>query len=470
MKRLTAVLVVGALVVIAVSVLVRDRRLPDRHAAADAESRLPAVVTFSEHIAPIIHRECMPCHRPGQAGSFSLISYQDVASRGTLVAAMTGSKRMPPWPADPDYTSFRDERVLTEREIRLFGAWLAGGLEIGDSTAIPRPLPVADSSFLGTPDMVVRMPAPYEVQGDNTDRFLIVKVPFELPQDTMARAIEFVPGNRAVVHHMNGHLISYPPGAKEDVFSGAFYVEDPSHNSDQLTTLDILNDDGSYPPIRLSVANYLPGALPTVYPSGIGGIRLSKKGAFLINEMHYGPTAVPASDQSYFNIFYGSGEPERPVYQLLLGTAGISDIVPPLRIPPDSVTSFHTQYTVEDTVSVLTVNPHMHLLGQSMTAFALTPTQDTIPLIRIPRWDFRWQYFYTFRRPVVLPAGSTIHVDAVYDNTSTNPLNPFSPPQVISDQNRSMKTTDEMLQFIVSYLAYQPGDENIRLDEVSLWR
>ncbi len=386
-KRVSAGLVVSAVVAIVVGVLLRDARSPDRAAAADLETSLPERVTFSEHIAPIVHRECTPCHRPGQPGPFSLISYQDVASRGALVAAVTSGKRMPPWPADPSYTGFRDERVLTEREIRLLGAWLRGGLEIGDSAAIPTPPPVVDNSFLGMPDLVVRMPAPYTIPGDTTDRFLIVKVPFELPQDTVARAIEFVPGNRSVVHHMNAHLISYPPGAKADVFSGAFYVEDPSHNIDQLATLDILNDDGSYPPIRLSVANYLPGALPTVYPAGIGGIRLSKKGAFLINEMHYGPTTEPVSDQSYFNIFYGSGEPERPVYELLLGTAGISEVVPPLRIPPDSVKSFHTQYTVEAKVSVLTVNPHMHLLGRSMTAFALTPTQDTIPLIRIPRWD-----------------------------------------------------------------------------------
>ena len=121
---------------------------------ADSESDIPEIVTFSEHVAPIVHQECAPCHRPGQPGPFSLISYQDVASRGALVVGMTGSRRMPPWPADPTYSNFRDERVLTEREIRLFQAWLEGGLQVGDSTAIPAPPPVADSSFLGTPDVV----------------------------------------------------------------------------------------------------------------------------------------------------------------------------------------------------------------------------------------------------------------------------------------------------------------------------
>ncbi len=35
-------------------------------------------VTFAEHIAPIVHANCTPCHRPGQAGPFDLITYGDV--------------------------------------------------------------------------------------------------------------------------------------------------------------------------------------------------------------------------------------------------------------------------------------------------------------------------------------------------------------------------------------------------------
>ena len=43
--------------------------------------------------------------------------------------------------------------------------------------------------------------------------------------------------------------------------------------------------------------------------------------------------------------------------------------------------------------------------------------------------------------------------------------NPFNPPQFITGKNGSMKTTDEMLQLIITYLPYQKGDENIRLDQ-----
>ena len=53
-------------------------------------------VTFTETIAPIIYQNCATCHRPGEAAPFSLISYEDVRKRGTLVASVTKARYMPP--------------------------------------------------------------------------------------------------------------------------------------------------------------------------------------------------------------------------------------------------------------------------------------------------------------------------------------------------------------------------------------
>jgi hypothetical protein len=105
----------------------------------------------------------------------------------------------------------------------------------------------------------------------------------------------------------------------------------------------------------------------------------------------------------------------------------------------------------------------MHLLGKSFKAYALSG-KDTIRLISIPRWDFNWQYFYTFKKMVHIPKGATIVAEGVYDNTRQNMNNPFSPPQLVRDRNGSMKATDEMFQFIITYLPYQQGDENISLE------
>ena len=106
----------------------------------------------------------------------------------------------------------------------------------------------------------------------------------------------------------------------------------------------------------------------------------------------------------------------------------------------------------------------MHLLDSSFETYVIIANGDTIPLIRISKWDFIWQYFYTFRKIVKIPHGSLIVAEGVYDNTSENLLNPFQPPRTISEREGSMRTTDEMFQFICTYLPYKQGDENISLE------
>ena len=126
---------------------------------------------------------------------------------------------------------------------------------------------------------------------------------------------------------------------------------------------------------------------------------------------------------------------------------------------------FTTSFLVAEDLSLLTINPHMHLLGVSFLAYVLLPNCDTLRLIRIPKWDFRWQYFYTFKKIMKIPAGSIIRAEGIYDNTENNPLNPFHPPRTIAEREGSMRTTDEMFQLICTYLPYRSGDENISLEK-----
>jgi hypothetical protein len=422
--------------------------------------------TFAEDIAPIVFKNCAPCHRPGEPGPFSLLTYDDVKRKAKTIAIVTQSRYMPPWPADPTYSHFLGERVLSDAQIETIKRWVANDTPAGDLAKLP-PLPdFAHGSHFGKPDMVVKMREPLKLPGDNSDRFLVIKIPYEMPQDRFVRAIEFVPGSPKLIHHMNGHVVQYDD-KKKDPFEGPDIVA-----RDAVPTLEgsynaihLLNDDGSYPELLSSVANYLPGAVsPPGYPNGIGGWTLKRKGAFLMRDIHYGPSPVETVDQSYFNVFFTDKPPQRPTKEMQLGTLGISEIIPPLIIPPNEIKTFTTKTVTEEDISVLTVNAHMHLLGKSFKAFAATPDGRTIPLINIPKWNFRWQYFYTFPMMVKIPKGSTIAAIGVYDNTADNINNPFSPPREVIGTNGSMRVTDEMFQLIMKYVPYQPGDENISLD------
>jgi hypothetical protein len=421
--------------------------------------------TFEKDIASIIYTNCTKCHNPNGIAPFSLTNYQNIKKRAKTIAYVTKNRIMPPWPADPNYTHFVGENLLNDQQITLIQDWVNTGCLAGDLTKAPKAPLYKYKSFLGKPDLVLEYKDTVFIKGNSLDQFYLMKFPYEIAQDTIVKAIEFVPGNSKVVHHVNGHIIQYENGKKSNLVGGKNIINSESVEADQVyQMLDVANDDGSYPMLTQSAVNYLPGVLPTVYPEGLSGFKLHKQGAFLFKDIHYGPSTRDTFDVSRINVFFAKKMPRRITRELQMGTLGITDIEPPLVIPPNEVKRFITKAQISKDISILTINPHMHKLGKSFWAFAVTKVGDTIPLIRIKKWDFNWQYFYTFQKMVKIPAGSTIIVEGVFDNTIQNKNNPFHPPREVSERAGSMRASDEMFQFIITLMDYQIGDENISLE------
>ena len=143
---------------------------------------------------------------------------------------------MPPSPADRSYRHFANERGLTDREIALIAKWVEDGATEGPAKALPDLPRFPEHSQLGKPDLVLRMPQPYHIEGNNTDHFIVMKIPWEIERDTFIRLIEFVPGNRELLHHMNGHMVSYQPDKKENVFEGRMAV---NQETEEMIPADI---------------------------------------------------------------------------------------------------------------------------------------------------------------------------------------------------------------------------------------
>jgi mono/diheme cytochrome c family protein len=105
--------------------------------------------TFSGDVAPIIFNNCTACHRPGEAGPFSLLSFDDVRKRGKLIATVTQSRYMPPWHGDSQMATFRDDRRLTDAEIRTIQQWVQAGMPEGDPAKTPKPPQFTEGWQLG---------------------------------------------------------------------------------------------------------------------------------------------------------------------------------------------------------------------------------------------------------------------------------------------------------------------------------
>src|SRR5215208_226375 len=133
-----------------------------------------AAVTFSESVAPILYSNCVTCHRPGEAAPFSLISYADARKKGRLIAEVTESRYMPPWRAAHGYGEFADERRLTEAQIATLAQWVEQGM----------------------PDLVLKMPAAYELPASGPDIYRNFVIPTHLTENKWVRAVEFRPAAR----------------------------------------------------------------------------------------------------------------------------------------------------------------------------------------------------------------------------------------------------------------------------------
>ena len=428
-------------------------------------------ITWSEYVAPIIFKNCTPCHRPGQSGAFDLLNYHDAVKKSKLIKFVTQTRYMPPWPADVNYSHFIGERFLSEKEIQFIKNWVDHGTLRGDSLKEPTAPEFYAGSYFGKPDLVVKPQQAVTIKGNGNDVFLIMKYPYQIEKDTVIDFVEFVPDHRKLIHHVNGHLVSYDASRKFDYLTG-----ESIHSDTKAQLMEVYrnmripytdNHQPQFPTLTPNVVYYLPGYLPPSYPKEIGGYRFKKNGLFLLNNIHYGPSNKDLLDSSYINVFYRKAPIERPISETQLGTFGISKIEPEFIIPPNEIKTFHTQSTLSRSISMLSINPHMHLVGKTFWAFALKQNGDTIHLIKIKKWDFRWQYYYTFKHPVKLEAGTTIHVYGTYDNTKENINNPFHPPRSITQGNgvESMTTSEEMFQFIFTYVVYKDGDEKIDLEK-----
>lgn len=420
-------------------------------------------VTFYPTIAPIIYTQCSTCHHPGENTPFSLMSYSDVAKRADFIWQVISDRYMPPWKPDTAYRHFCHERVLTAQQIQLIKQWIDSGKPEGKpDTAVEKKYLarlIHHTRYDRTPDLTIRMAHPYLLKGDNKERFVFVKIPFEIDSPGNVEAVEFVANNLRYIHHVNYAI--YPAVAGVDI-----------HQGGEPATLD---EDGpaafqQFDPYlkgnvqMIHYGGWIPGTSYESFPGDIGFV-LPRKGVAILT-FHFAPSPVDTVITAALHFFFKRTPIRRNIETISIGSGGIGNIMPPLLILPNQVDSFEVTAQTTKDISLLYVWPHMHLLGKSFKAFAVTPAADTIPLIYIPQWDFSWQDLYRFRHLIYLPKGSTVHVIGVYDNTDQNPRNPFHPPQIIfGDNNELMKTTDEMLTLILLYVDYQPGDENMPICE-----
>lgn len=406
--------------------------------------------TWSENIACIAYTNCTSCHNPGGVGPFSMVDYSDAYAARFAIKAAVQSQYMPPWPPNESYQTYAHERILTQTQIDLISAWVDGGAPQGNPAAAPTPPVYATGSQLPQLDWSGVMPT--YTNNASLDDYRCFIIPTNFNVEKFIQSIEVLPGNRSIVHH----VLVYADTAN------AVYALDANDPGPGYQSFGGTGSNTS----KL-IAAWVPGSEYITYPNGMG-VKLLPN-TKIIMQLHYPAGTLGQTDSTRINFQYASGSVREVSLAPILNH--ITNITPALVIPPNTVKSFTEQYTLPnvfpnltDYITVLSVAPHMHKVGKSIKSYAILPSNDTIELIDIPNWDFKWQGMYHFRQPMVFPEGTKLKAEAVFDNTSANPNAPNHNAWVYAGE----ATDEEMMIVYFSYLYAFPGDADIIVDTATV--
>jgi len=395
-------------------------------------------VTFNRDIAPILFQYCAPCHHPGEAGPFPLLTYADAKAHARQISAVTSTRFMPPWLPELQEVRFADELRLSDEQITLIQKWVEQGAVEG-APADLRPAPRFVPGWqLGQPDKIVEAEKPYTLPASGSDMYwnFIFRTPVE--RTRWLKAIEIRPGNKRVVHHAN-ILVDRGRSARHQ----------ESERGAGFAGMELKIESETFDPDSHFLF-WKPGTVTKPEPEGMA-LRLDKDTDLVLN-IHLQPSGKPEKIQPSLGLYFT--DKPATLFPLLLQLENDRQ----LDIPPGENNFLVTdRFTLPVDVALLAIYPHAHYLGKDLRALATLPDGSTETLIHIPRWDLNWQAVYRYADPVPLPKGTTISMRYVYDNSNENVANPNDPPRRVVAGNRS---SDEMAHLWLQVLPRTSSDAN----------
>jgi mono/diheme cytochrome c family protein len=446
-------------------------------------------VTYSGQVRRILDRHCVGCH-DDKASTISLASFEAARQRATQLLAAVENGSMPPWPVDRARSArMRNDPRLSAADAESLHAWVASGMARGNESesaqvsgswegAPPRP---PDAIFALQPIMV---PAAGEMP------YVRVLIKVDLPSDRWIEALQAVPGDPSVVHHMGLAEVSLPPGV------GTAQVREMQEVAAKLgmpgrSLIDVKpavsdpTSSGAYD----MLAAYTPGDGLESYAPGTGRL-LKGGGNYYINfNIHYTATGTAATDRSRIALWFRKEAPEQqlirtpsPGRTLIAEGRELSpddpgtkaegtDVAIPAIAPNEANYELIGITPFAVPVTLFSFQPHAHLRGKDFLYEVVYPDGRTRTLLSIPHYDYHLQLHYDLADPVALPAGAKLIVTAHYDNSPSNtklsemaardPSGRCGPDKYAFFRSQN-QTWDEMFSPLVQYGVRLEHDQDAR--------
>jgi hypothetical protein len=380
--------------------------------------------TFAKDVAPILQKNCQECHRPGEAGPFSMLTYRETRPWAAAMKEAVKTRKMPPWFADPHYGTFSNGHGLNEAEIDTISAWADAKAPEGDPEDMPPPIQWMEGWQIGQPDLVFELPVPFDVPTTGVIDYQHVIVHTGFTEDKWVQAAEVRPTERAVVHH----IIAFVREPKSNWFKGqkpgVFFIAPQVKTAEQPDTSALPSD---------FLVGYAPGQPAEILRPGQA--KLIKAGSDIVFQVHYTPNGKAVRDQTKLGIVFAKQPPKDRVLTLS-ATNGT------FKIPPDDPNyRVDASFQVGTQVELSGLHPHMHGRGKDFLYRLVYPTGESQTILSVPHYNWHWQNWYTLEKPILLPKDTRIDCTAHFDNSPNNPDN-ADPNKAVSWGEQSW---DEMM-------------------------
>jgi len=398
--------------------------------------------TYTKDVAPIMYKNCATCHRPGDIGPMSLLTYEQTRPWAASIREKVAGNQMPPWHSTDPHGTFSNDRRLSDADKATLIKWASSGAPMGNPKDLPSMPRFAEGWDIGTPDVVLTMPKPFNVTASGTINYQYFQIPTNFTEDKWIQAIEVRPGVRAVVHHI---LVFVRDPDQKGPQHQAFMPVSIGPPSDAATNQRSRQQSNEFGGTGTLIATTAPGTNAMTFAPGSAA--KIKAGSTLLLQVHYTANGTATVDQSSVGLIFAKSEPKQEVKNSAFVNIG-------LKLPagaPDAEVDSAIQFNEDSHITALF--PHTHLRGKSWQYTLVLPDGTRKEVLSVPHYDFNWQTYYIFAQPLAAPKGSRLEAVAHYDNSANNKFNPDPTIEV----HWGEQTWQEMQYTGITYTVDQPA-------------
>ena len=380
---------------------------------------MPADVTFTKDIAPILQRSCQNCHRADGVAPMSLVTYEEVRPWARSIKQRTGigprAGVMPPWYVEKNIgiQHYKDDPSLSELEVAKIAKWADSGAPLGNPADMPPPrsFQSQDTWNIGTPDLIVKTKdvlvkanapdwwgeiesVPVGLKDDRYVAALQIREVNDIPKDGSGRTTV---GGHYIFHHMIWSTRVQGPDGQVDT-SPEINVQQDENQSTGWPVHEVGRNSDFFDPraSRLLRANsYVVSNSVHLHSNG-RDTKAHLEIGFKFQPKDYKPTVRRSGSRG-------------------LGNGVDIDIR-----PMEANQQLHAYTVLQENTKVTTFEPHLHAPGMRMCFEAIWGFN--IQTLTCAGYDHNWVRGYAYEDDYapLLPKGTILHIIGYMDNSPTN--------------------------------------------------